>query len=43
VVLATVHARDVASRALYMLRYRIRLVRRDRWYVAELNQERSGR
>jgi hypothetical protein len=26
-----------------MLRYRIRLVRRDRWYVAELNQEGSGR
>jgi hypothetical protein len=43
VVLVTVHARDVASRALYMLRYRIRLVRRDRWYVAELNQEGSGR
>jgi hypothetical protein len=42
-VLATVHARDVASRALYMLRYRIRLVRRDRWYVAELNQEGSRR
>jgi hypothetical protein len=43
VVVATVHARDVASRALYTLRYQIRLVRRDRWYVAELNQEGSGR
>jgi hypothetical protein len=42
-VLATVHARDLGSRALYMLRYRIRLVRRDRWYVAELNQEGAGR
>jgi hypothetical protein len=37
VVLATVEARDPASRAVYALRYRVRLVRRDRWYVAELN------
>jgi hypothetical protein len=43
VVLATVHVRDVESRGLYMLRYRVGLVRRDRWYVAELNQEGSGR
>ena len=40
---ATVHARDVAFAGAYMLRYRIRLVRRDRWYVAELNQEGAGR
>jgi hypothetical protein len=37
VVLATVAARDLLSRAIYALRYRVRLVRRDRWYVAELN------
>jgi hypothetical protein len=37
VVLATVEARDSASRATYALRYRVRLVRRDRWYVADLN------
>jgi hypothetical protein len=43
VVLATVHARDLGSRALYMLRYRVALVRRDRWYVAELNEEGAGR
>lgn len=42
-VLATVHARDLGSRALYMLRYRVELVRRDRWYVAELNEEGAGR
>jgi hypothetical protein len=43
VVLVTVHARDVESGALYMLRYRIALVRRDRWYVARLNEEGAGR
>jgi hypothetical protein len=42
-VLVTAHARDVGSGALYMLRYRIALVRRDRWYVARLNQEGAGR
>jgi hypothetical protein len=36
-VLVTAYARDRVSRALYVLRYRVRLVRRDRWYVAELN------
>jgi hypothetical protein len=42
-LLVTVHARDVESGALYMLRYRIALVRRDRWYVAKLNEEGAGR
>ena len=37
VVLATVQARDEQSRATYALRYRIGLVRRERWYVANLN------
>jgi hypothetical protein len=37
VVLASVRARDPRSRATYALRYRLRLVRRDRWYVAALN------
>jgi hypothetical protein len=37
VVLATVETRDPVSRATYSLRYRVRLVRRDRWYVADLN------
>lgn len=36
-VLALVRARDVQSRAVYPLRYRVRLVRRDRWYVAAVN------
>jgi hypothetical protein len=36
-VLATVRARDAESGAVYALRYRIRLVRRDRWYVAAVN------
>ena len=36
-VLALVRARDVRSRAVYPLRYRVRLVRRDRWYVAAVN------
>jgi hypothetical protein len=38
-VLTTVHARDLQSRALYVLRHRVAQVRRDRWYVAELNEE----
>jgi hypothetical protein len=36
-VLATVRARDPQSKAVYSLRYRLRLVRRDRWYVAAVN------
>jgi len=36
-VVATLRARDVATRAVYALRYRLRLVRRDRWYVAAVN------
>ncbi len=36
-VLATVRARDVATRAVYPLRYRLRLERQDRWYVAAVN------
>jgi len=37
VVLVAVAARDTQTRASYALRYRVRLVRRDRWYVADLN------
>ena len=37
VVLAAVRARDVASGGVFSLRYRLRLVRRDRWYVAAVN------
>jgi hypothetical protein len=37
-VLATVRARDVSSGAVYALRYRLALVRQDRWYVAAVNQ-----
>jgi hypothetical protein len=38
-VLASVRARDAQSRAVYALRYRLRLVRNDdgRWYVAAVN------
>jgi hypothetical protein len=36
-VLVTVQARDVASHAIYTLGFRVRLVRRDRWYVAAVN------
>lgn len=36
-VLAAVRARDVASGGVFSLRYRLRLVRRDRWYVAAVN------
>jgi hypothetical protein len=42
VVLATVQARDKSSRATYTLRYRVRLVRRDRWYVAAVNGQGRG-
>jgi hypothetical protein len=41
-VLATVHVRDGVSRASYTLRYRVRLVRRDRWYVAAINDPGRG-
>jgi hypothetical protein len=37
-VAAAVRARDVATGAVYGLRYRLRLVRGDRWYVAAVNQ-----
>jgi hypothetical protein len=36
-VLAAVRARDPRTRAVYALRYRVRLVRADRWYVAAVN------
>jgi len=36
-VLAAVRARDAQTRAVYPLRYRVRLVRTDRWYVAAVN------
>jgi hypothetical protein len=42
-VLATVEARDVETRAVYALRYRLRLVRRDRWYVADINGPGTGK
>lgn len=42
-VLATVRVRDQASRVTYALRYRIALVRRDRWYVAAINHVEQGR
>jgi hypothetical protein len=41
-VLATVEVRDRVSRAVMALRFRVRLVRRDRWYVAEINGPREG-
>ena len=37
-VLATVDVRDRATGAVLALRYRVRMVRRDRWYVADLNR-----
>ncbi len=40
--LVTVDVRDRVSRAAMALRYRVRLVKRDRWYVAELNTAGSG-
>jgi hypothetical protein len=42
-VLATVNVRDRVSRATYALRYSVRLVRRDRWYVAAINESTGGR
>jgi len=41
-VLATVRARDPESEAVYALRYRVRLLRGDRWYVAAINTTRQG-
>jgi hypothetical protein len=41
-VLVTVRARDLQTRAVYPLRYRVRLVRGDRWYVAAINTTRQG-
>lgn len=37
VVLVTVHARDARSHVAYWLGYRARMVKRDRWYVGDLN------
>jgi hypothetical protein len=42
-VLVSAHVRDEISRATYALRYRVRLVRRDRWYVAAINDSTAGR
>ena len=36
-VLASVRARDAATGAVFSLRYQLRLVRQDRWYVAAVN------
>lgn len=41
-VLATVNVRDRVSRASYALRYRVWLLRRDRWYVAAINDPKQG-
>ena len=41
-VLATVQARNPRLQATYALRYRVRLVRRDRWYVAAINDTKQG-
>jgi hypothetical protein len=39
-VLATLRARDAETNAVHVLRYRVGLERRDRWYVAAVNQRR---
>jgi hypothetical protein len=39
-VLTTLRARDVETKAVHVLRYRVGLERRDRWYVAAVNQRR---
>ena len=36
--MVTVRARDARSGAVYRLRYRVALVRADRWYVASVNE-----
>jgi hypothetical protein len=41
-VLVGVQARDAGSRATYTLRYRVQLVRRDRWYVEDINDTGAG-
>ena len=41
-VLATVRARDAATGASYGLRYRLELVREDRWLVAAVNTKEAG-
>jgi hypothetical protein len=41
-VLVRVQARDSLSRARYALRYRVALVRRDRWYVADITGASTG-
>jgi hypothetical protein len=43
VLLIAVRARDLVSRVTYALRYRVQLVRRDRWYVAAINRPGKGR
>jgi hypothetical protein len=39
IVLATVRARDQAGGGVFSLRYRLALVREDRWYVAAINEK----
>ena len=41
-VLIAVRARDAGTGAVYALRYRVRMVRRDRWYVAAINSPKEG-
>jgi hypothetical protein len=41
-VLATVRAQDVRTKAVFSLRYRLRLVRQDRWYVLAVNTTTKG-
>jgi hypothetical protein len=41
-VLVAVQARDAQTGVTYPLRYRMRMVRRDRWYVAAINSSRRG-
>jgi hypothetical protein len=42
VLLVRVLARDTFSRSLHALSYRVGLVRRDRWYVADINSAGTG-
>jgi Conjugative transposon protein TcpC len=42
VVLVGVQARDARTGATYALRYRVRLVKRERWYVAQVNGQGAG-
>ena len=41
-MLATVRARDAATGATYGLRYRLELVREDRWLVAAVNSTKKA-